>query len=275
MTLATFGLTVVLAGGSVGGALSAASAQTPPVNLEGTSWRAVEVVGTPVPSQSPTGDGDPHLVFGADGRVSGSDGCNRLTGPYTVKGNGLTFGQLAGTMMACPQTDETARRFQSALKGTSHYRVAAGRLEFYGATGKPLAVFVRRDSGTSVSAPTLEGTSWQLVKFVASDARTLTPDDRSKYTIEFASGGRLAARVDCNRGRGTWKATGSQLELGPLALTRAKCPDGSMHDRIVKQWGFIRSYVVKDGHLYLSLMADGGIYEFEPVAAKNQESRPK
>jgi para-nitrobenzyl esterase len=33
----------------------------------------------------------------------------------------------------------------------------------------------------------------------------------------------------------------------------------------VKQWGFIRSYVVRDGHLFLSLMADGGIYEFEPV----------
>jgi para-nitrobenzyl esterase len=30
---------------------------------------------------------------------------------------------------------------------------------------------------------------------------------------------------------------------------------------------FIRSYTVKDGHLYLSLMADGGIYEFEPIAA--------
>jgi hypothetical protein len=31
------------------------------------------------------------------------------------------------------------------------------------------------------------------------------------------------------------------------------------------QWGDIRSYVVKDGHLFLALMADGGIYEFEPV----------
>jgi para-nitrobenzyl esterase len=33
----------------------------------------------------------------------------------------------------------------------------------------------------------------------------------------------------------------------------------------VKQWGFIRSYVIRDGHLCLSLMADGGIYEFEPL----------
>lgn len=52
--------------------------------------------------------------------------------------------------------------------------------------------------------------------------------------------------------------------IGPLALTRAKCPPGSLHDQIVKQWGNIRSYVIRDGHLFLALMADGGIYEFEP-----------
>ena len=39
----------------------------------------------------------------------------------------------------------------------------------------------------------------------------------------------------------------------------------SLHDQIVKQWGFIRSYVMRGGHLFLALMADGGIYEFEPV----------
>jgi para-nitrobenzyl esterase len=64
----------------------------------------------------------------------------------------------------------------------------------------------------------------------------------------------------CNRGA-------TQLQLGPLALTRVKCPAGSLHDHMVKQWGYIRSYVIKDGHLFLSLMADGGIYEFEPVRA--------
>jgi hypothetical protein len=50
-----------------------------------------------------------------------------------------------------------------------------------------------------------------------------------------------------------------------LALMRAKCPAGSLHDQIVKQWGNIRSSVIKDGHLFLSLLADGGIYEFEPL----------
>ena len=112
----------------------------------------------------------------------------------------------------------------------------------------------------------LAGTSWQLVKFQGSDDTTLLPDDRAKYTIEFAGGDRVSVRVDCNRGSGTWKSTGSQIEFGPLALTRAMCPPGSLHDQIVKQWGYVRSYIIRDGHLFLALMADGGIYQFEPVS---------
>jgi putative lipoprotein len=34
---------------------------------------------------------------------------------------------------------------------------------------------------------------------------------------------------------------------------------------VATHWTFIRSYVIKDGHLFLALMADGGLYEFEPV----------
>ena len=123
----------------------------------------------------------------------------------------------------------------------------------------------RSAPGLSQASP-LEGTSWRLVEFQGSDDTTLTPDDRAKYTMAFGADGQVTARIDCNRGRGTWTSSGpSQLQLGLLALTRAQCPPGSLHDQIVKQWGYIRSYVIKDGHLFLSLMADGGIHEFEPV----------
>lgn len=112
----------------------------------------------------------------------------------------------------------------------------------------------------------LAGTSWRLVRFQGGDGTALTPDDRSKYTLSFGGDGLVAARVDCNRGRSTWRSPeATQLRFGPLALTRAACPPGSLHDHIVKQWEYVRSYVLRDGHLFLSLMADGGIYEFEPM----------
>jgi para-nitrobenzyl esterase len=112
----------------------------------------------------------------------------------------------------------------------------------------------------------LGGTSWQLVKFQGGDDTLLRPDDKSKYTLAFGADGRLSARIDCNRGSGAWKSPEKgRLELGPMAITRAMCPPGSLHDRMLRQLPFVRSYIIKDGHLFLSLMADGGIYEFEPA----------
>lgn len=129
------------------------------------------------------------------------------------------------------------------------------------------AVGVSAQTPPPPATPSLGGTSWRLVKFQGSDDTTLTPDDKAKYTIEFVADGGLVARIDCNRGRGTWTSAGpSQLQFGPMALTRAMCPPGSLHDRIARDLSFVRSYVLKGGHLFLSLMADGGIYEFEPLA---------
>ena len=146
---------------------------------------------------------------------------------------------------------------------TSHPVLTRGR-------GTEVSVLMRR---TSVSVPPaspapdareLTGTSWRLVQFQSSDDTTLTPDDRSKYTLTFGAENRISARVDCNRGSGTWKASGNQLAIGPLALTRAACSPGPLHDRFARDLGFVRSYTFRDGHLFLALMADGGIYEFEP-----------
>jgi para-nitrobenzyl esterase len=110
----------------------------------------------------------------------------------------------------------------------------------------------------------LEGSSWRLVQIAMSDGVTRPAIDRSRYTIGFGRDGVLNVRFDCNRGRGSWKSSGAgNLEFGPLALTRALCPVGSLHDELVRQWPYVRSYVLKDGRLFLSLMADGGTIEFE------------
>ena len=43
----------------------------------------------------------PHLVFADAGAVSGSDGCNRLMGQWTVEDGVITFSKMASTMMYC------------------------------------------------------------------------------------------------------------------------------------------------------------------------------
>lgn len=51
-------------------------------------------------------DGQPSLDLAEGGTVSGTDGCNRLTGSWTQDGSTVTFGPLASTMMACEGVDE-------------------------------------------------------------------------------------------------------------------------------------------------------------------------
>ena len=241
---------------------------TPP--LEGTYWRAIELAGSPAPVEVTSREA--HLVFGAGTRLTGSDGCNRLTGNYDLKGDALDLRSVCRDADGLPRYWRHRPPVSRGLEGDDRFRIVGQRLELYGATGKPLAVFERRadKSSPAPSAPSgaaLQGPTWQLVGFQGGDGATLTPDDRTKYTLAFGADGRVSARVDCNRGSATWtSAASSQLELGPLALTRAMCPGGSLHDHIVRQWGAIRSYVIRDGHLFLSLMADGGIYEFEPMS---------
>ena len=124
----------------------------------------------------------------------------------------------------------------------------------------------------SSSANPLAGTVWRLVEFQSMDDAigTARPDDASLYTMRLNSDGTVTMRLNCNRARGTWSAepasdaASGRFEFGPLATTRALCPPPSMDESIAAQAGFIRSYLLKDGRLYLGLMADGGIYAWEP-----------
>src|SRR5262249_21202582 len=157
----------------------------------------------------------------------------------------------------CVKTEAIERPFNDALKNAARLTVTGNRLELFDAAGKRLAAFVAATAppppAPSAKARTgFAATSWQLVKFQSMDDTTLTPDDRSKYTIDFLGGGQMNVRIDCNTGRGTWKSDGlNQISFGPLALTRMQCPPGSLHDQIVRQWTNITSYVLRDGHLFL------------------------
>jgi heat shock protein HslJ len=115
-------------------------------------------------------------------------------------------------------------------------------------------------------APGLGGTSWRLVRVMEMDDSTHVPDDPSSYTLSFSTDGTVNLQADCNRGSGSWTSeSASQLEFGPIAATRAMCPPGSLHDMYLAQFGWVRSYVMRDGHLFLATMADGSIIEFEPM----------
>jgi len=107
-----------------------------------------------------------------------------------------------------------------------------------------------------------------VVAFRGGNGTMMTPDDGSKYAIAFGADGNVAIRIDCNRGHGSWTSAGpARLELSQLAVTQAQCLSApQLHDQIVRHLGSIRSYVIRNCHLFLGLMADAGVYEFQPMA---------
>lgn len=56
----------------------------------------------------------PSLELSQDGNVSGTDGCNRLMGSYSVNGDEITFQNVASTLMFCEGVDTWLSRLSTA-----------------------------------------------------------------------------------------------------------------------------------------------------------------
>lgn len=137
-------------------------------------------------------------------------------------------------------------------------------------------------SAAGVPANVLAGTEWRLVETQSMDDAqgTTRPADPSLYTMRLSADGTVAMRLNCNRATGSWSAepgadgTSGRFEFGPLAGTRAFCPPPSLDEQVTAQAQYIRSFLLKDGRLHLSLMADGGIWVWEPDTDVRFEAEP-
>jgi heat shock protein HslJ len=92
----------------------------PPESLNDTAW-TISMIG-----QLPVLEGIPTEVRFADGRISGTAGCNRFNGTYNVASNVLNFGPMASTRMMCPEKQMAQEaKFLALLAGnvTKRYSV--------------------------------------------------------------------------------------------------------------------------------------------------------
>ena len=92
----------------------------PPESLDNTIWTIIML------DQMPALEAVKTEVRFADGKISGTAGCNRFTGSYSHQSNVLTFGAIAGTRMMCPEKQMAQEaRFLALLNGkvTKRYSV--------------------------------------------------------------------------------------------------------------------------------------------------------
>ena len=79
----------------------------------------------------------------ATGRVSGYTGCNGYGGPYTLRGDSLSFGPAAMTRMACAEGMDVEQRYAAMLPAVRSWRLQDAALVLHGEAGR-LATFRAR-----------------------------------------------------------------------------------------------------------------------------------
>lgn len=117
--------------------------------IEGPVWWLTQLNGQPVGAGREP-QRDPQVAFDRNsGRVSGSGGCNRLSGSFTRTGSALRIGQLASTKMACADAARgvVEAQFLQVLQAAATYRLAGpDRLVLLDEGGRTLALLSSQPS---------------------------------------------------------------------------------------------------------------------------------
>lgn len=191
------------------------------IPLEGTGWTLLSYdeggSATDVPA------GVSVTARFSDGRVSGVSGCNRYTAEYTVAGETLEIGPVAGTLMACPEpagSVETA--YLAALARTATFQTTGSELALTDADGQTVLTFAEANE------PTLVGATWSATGVNNGQEAVVSMVAGTEVTAEFADDGTVSGSGGCNTYTGTYTAEGEALTVGPLATTLTACsePEG-------------------------------------------------
>lgn len=101
-------------------------------SLTGVTWTVTSLAGVNIdPTVTIT------AVFGTDGKITGSGGCNNYTAAYTTNGNSLTIESPASTMMSCSEVvDQQESQYFYLLEGTGTYEIRGDKLTIKDSSGQ-------------------------------------------------------------------------------------------------------------------------------------------
>lgn len=128
---------------AVAAALLAAACVTTPVGSPGASVTSVERLAArewlieDIENRGVVDNSRATLLFGSDGRLSGSSTCNRLIASYHTDGAKLSIDTVGLTMMACPPAlMDQERRLVALLPAITRFRIdGTGALILHTNTG--------------------------------------------------------------------------------------------------------------------------------------------
>ena len=159
------------------------------------------------------------------GTVGGSATCNSYSTGYTIDGNQISFGPIAGTMMMCPVGAEQEQAYLTSLESAQTYQIAGANMQ------------IVYDGGvlnfTSQNLP-LENVLWQAVMFNGQPLPEAVEISALFTPGEEAGNGSVGGNAGCNSYNTSYE-TRSDISTNPttnfitiqspMAMTMAMCPD--------------------------------------------------
>lgn len=146
------------------------------VSLTGAVWSATSVNNGNQAVVSLVNGSEITAIFGEDGTLSGSAGCNNYSTTYTVDGDSITIGMAASTMMFCGEPEgvmEQETQYLAALETAATYTISADRLELRTADGA-LAVSYVASGAATAAAPADTGEETHAPVAASVDAATMS-----------------------------------------------------------------------------------------------------
>ncbi|MGD2078395.1 MAG: META domain-containing protein, partial [Chloroflexota bacterium] len=191
--------------------------------LTGPIWQLVSY-GDPddsqslIPGTSITAEFVPETE--TSGTVGGNATCNSYTTGYSIEGDQISFGPVAGTRMMCPVGAEQETAYLTALETAESYEIVGPNMQ------------IIYDGGvlnfTSLNLP-LENVLWQALVL---NGQPVPPEVEISALFnpgDEANAGTIGGSSGCNSYSAGYEIDTNLLTIsGPIAMTRALCPDETL-----------------------------------------------
>jgi heat shock protein HslJ len=155
----------------------------------------------------------------SDGRLSASAGCNTFGATYRVDGGRLVIDGGAMTEMGCDEARNRQDQWLFAFLGSSPAAALAGA-DLTLDNGRTIMRLVDR----TIAEPDrpLVGPTWTVTSIIDGDAVSSIPAGATA-TLSFHDDGTIDVDDGCNRGRGSWSAAGTAIQLKDVVFTKMAC----------------------------------------------------
>jgi heat shock protein HslJ len=239
----------------------------PPASLSGVTWSLVNYNNGKGGLVSVLNGTEITALFGEDGSLAGSAGCNDYTATYALEGDMISVGPAATTRKMCAAPEgimdqETA--YLAALESAATYKTDGKTLELTNSDGVRVAIYAAKAEPSAQATqeagtvPAIIGAPWQWAGTLYNDGTAVTPSNPENYQVELLPEGQLKLKADCNTAAGTYTLDGDHISIEVTTSTMMACPEGSLADEFIKDLNAAQFFMMDGEDLIFVLKLDTG-----------------